>query len=345
MDGIPKRPSPYWVYEKLMANKNNISPDLRITKNSTIECWHSLMSYVGLRLVINVGKFGYSRGVLVTRNRDYRPISYLGDSYLSNCVESIHSGVIIEGDHIFFGSLISFVYRNKSSANKIRSIIEEKLPDAEIISLHNYGDNNINGNLQSLKRCFSSDLRTIRANHGKVLVELINSPLEKLNEISIKLGLSRSTVNRDYTDLVRSGIIAIEPYIRSENNRDFILVSFQIESLSGRIHSSNIDQIPEGWLKGRIIANKFSVPDRILILTWLDDFSQIRLAIREIEKSDLKVNYVVLQQRTFHNAELNRNIVMRSMGLPNKNKDFKRDYTYKKHTERLVENFNTRIEY
>lgn len=342
-DSIPKRPSPYWVYEKLLANREKLSSDLKITKNATIECWHSMMNYIGLRLVMNASRFGYYRALILTKDHNYRSPSYSEENSFKKCVESIHSGIIIEEDHMFFGSIISFVYRNKSSLKKIRSIIEEQLSNSEILSIMEFSDNPVNSNFHSLKRCFSSDLRSIRTDHARILLELIDSPLEKLNEISMKLGLSRSTVNRNYSDLVRSGLITIEPYIRTENNREFILVSFQIEPLSGKVKSNSLDQIPNSWLKERIIARKFSVPNRILILTWLDNFDQIRMAIREIEKSNLKVNYAILQQKTTHSTKLNREIVLRSMGLPKKQDAFKRNYMPKEYPEQTVENFNMRI--
>lgn len=340
---IPKRPSPYWVYEKLLSNKENLSSNLKITKNATIDCWYRMMDYVGLRLVMNASRFGYYRAILITKDHNYRSPAYSEDSSFKNCVESIHSGIIIEDKQMFFGSLISFVYRNKSSLKKIRSIIEEQLTNSEIISIKEFSDNPVKSNFRSLKRCFSSDLRSIRTDHGRILLELIDSPLEKLNEISMKLGLSRSTVNRNYSDLVRSGLITIEPYVRSENNRDFILVSFQIEPLSGKVKSNSLDQIPNGWLKERIIASKFSVPNRILILTWLDNFNQIRKAIKEIENSNLKVNFAILQQKTTHSTKLNREIILRSMGASKKYEVFKRNYMPKENPEQTIENFNTRI--
>lgn len=342
-DSIPKRPSPYWVYEKLLANRENLSPGLKITKNATIESWYRMMDYVGLRLVMNASRFGYNRAIIVTKEHNYRFTPYSEENSFKRCVESIHSGIIIGGGHIFFGSLISFVYRNRPSLKKIKSIIEEQLSESEIVSIMEFSDNPVNSNLRSLKRCFSSDLRSIRVDHARILLELIESPLEKLNEISMKLGLSRSTVNRNYSDLVRSGLITIEPYVRSENNRDFILVSFQIEPLSGKVRSNSLNQIPYSWLKERIIASKFSIPNRILILTWLDNFDQIRRAIKEIEKSNLKVNYAFLQQKTTHSTKINREIILRSMGAPKKHDVFRRNYLPKEHPDQTIENFNMRI--
>lgn len=280
----PRRPSPYWLNEKIMQHRRSNGILDGDQKASVARKWKEINQFADLRVMLNLPYFNYTRSSIIMQCLNYRFLSTRKFDFGTFLVEAVSNGLLFESQTFKYTTIITVMHSLEMPLNAVIKDLFDHFKGYKVIAAYGANSREYISVKKYFKKVFSPE-GLIRQNHAAVLHELIKDPLKHLNSIALNTDLKRSTVRSVYVDLVRGGVFRIEPLIKSEDARDFVVARVNIESepdqrpkvLSALMDldmiSGNSLQIKE--LNGRVLLCLFWAPNVDYVIRATEELNRL----------------------------------------------------------------------
>lgn len=229
----PRRPSPYWLKEKLNSSRLKIHDGNSSSMNISVSRrWKQITQFADLRIILNIEPYNYERSTLFLQCKHNKFLDLKEFDFGNFLVESVSNGLLFEGEDCKITSVLTVMHPSEVSLSELTAEVSRNFPGYDVIASQTAAEDRRMKSESNYRHIFLPDGR-IKPAHASVLSELVQDPLEHLNAIASNSHLKRSVARKAYIDLVRGGMIHLWPFIRSEDHRDFIVARIHFRTPRG----------------------------------------------------------------------------------------------------------------
>lgn len=225
-DTPPRRPSPFWLKEKLASNRPRTNNNHGNTQNASVtRRWKEISQFAELRLLLHLEPYNYTRSTVFLQCRNYKFLDIRKYDYGTFLVDAVSNGLLLESESCRITSVFTVIHPSSTSRSEVLHSISKHFRGYDIITSMTAVEDLKMKSEKNYHRIFMPSGKIKRA-HASVMNELIRDPLEHLNTIAANSNIKRSVARKAYVDLVKGGMFHLTPFIRSEDYRDFVVARF-----------------------------------------------------------------------------------------------------------------------
>ncbi|GEM_PF-6803184 len=266
-----RRPSPFWIQKKI---KESLNPGNREGKKRLgIESkFRYLDSAVKLNAVIDTYAFGYHRRIISYPVKFTRIEEAIEVSSKYEFVEYTHFSLVFSQS----GRLRPFItfeiiYSDPEDLNKktklLSNLVGRELPGSTF-----EGEELFEQYISSSRKRITNGGRAMKDNIKNAILALLRNPLISIPKLANEIGAGRSTTKRIFNDLVRGGLILLEPMIDSTKIAGMTLSVLTVNSRTMTKEQMIRAASDIGDVENRIFITKKYYKNTISFLCWTDSY-------------------------------------------------------------------------
>lgn len=286
-DAPPRRPSPFWLKEKLTNNRNRLSHGYGNSQNASVtRRWKAINQFVDLRLLLNLDTFNYNRSRIFLQCKEYKFLDLTKFDYGSFLVESVSNGLLLKSETCRITSVLTVMHPSDMPKSEILETVKRHFRGYGVITSQTAMQDTKTRSERNYRRIFLQNGK-IKHSYAAVLNELILDPMKHLNAIALDAKLKRSTTKKAYVDLVKGAMFYLDPFIRSEDYRDFVVARLHFR-ISKNARPDILSRIMENsYVKENYLQIWQYNPSIILCLISAPNVQQLIQVTKELN-SDLR---------------------------------------------------------
>ena len=302
-----RRPTAYWLYKAICSDRN-AQPMEKVSykplsKNSVFQHYQRVIGSMIPRFIIDPSLF----------NCSITSVLFMDDLYLSEVgvqkilkidgIELVQRGLGLGPLGLHPTISVNILHKtNEQLENAVRNIVSVSPSISEFYRLKNYlfKPRNVDSTDTSNEGGFK-----IRSGTRRVLTGLVKYPLLPLNDLSIRVGVKRNAVYREYENISHSGFFKIEYSISNPIicNISLFQSGFLVEENKKDDILKHLKAIP--LFRERLLSCRLSFDNVIYTLNWSKDYVDFlnyqTFIMKHLDPENVMLS--VWQPRTYFNKK------------------------------------------
>jgi hypothetical protein len=262
-----RRPTAYWIYQKICAEE---SRKKKPSKNSVFEHYEHALKCLSPRFIIDPSLFSRSMTSLIFSDDLFLTEDQCKQIQETPNVEEVQRGIGLWQHGLFPTLAVNVLYKEE---DELEQAIARITGISDAINLFYRVKSFVfqpKGDSDLSAFCYKDG--KLRTTVRKLLEELVESPLIPLNNLSMKTGISRDKVYRDYECIAKSGLFKIEYSVVDPAiaGLSFLQSGFLVENSNKKDFISKLEKLP--IFMDRLLLSRWSFNNVIYTLFWTKDY-------------------------------------------------------------------------